>query len=266
LQAVTRFICLGVAIGVLAYVALCAVMFIFQRSLLYFPQPRSDVTPQSTLNLAVEGAQLVVSVRPLDGSRALLYFGGNGEDVSQSLASLSRAFPDRALYLMHYRGYGGSSGAPTEAANQADAKVLFDQVARQHPEVLVIGRSLGSGVAVRLASERPVSRLILVTPYDSLLRIAAHRYPYLPVRCLLLDRYESWRYAPQVRAPTTILAAEHDEVIPRASTARLFARFAPGVATLHTLAGVGHNSIDTSADYLAILQGAPSSLSSARAP
>ena len=131
-------------------------------------------------------------------------------------------------------------------------------VGRQHNDRLdaQAAVNISCGVAVRLASERPVGRLILVTPYDSILAIASARYPYLPVRLLLLDRYESWRYAPQVRAPTTILAAEHDEVIPRASTARLLQRFAPGVASLRSIAGVGHNDLDASADYLAMLRAA----------
>ena len=252
----TRFIYLSAAIAVLAYLGLCAVMFIWQRSLLYFPQPRGYATPQSTLKLAVAGAELVISVRPADGSRALLYFGGNGEDVSQNLASFSQAFPDHALYLMHYRGYGGSSGAPSEAALHADARVLFDRVAAQHRQVVVIGRSLGSGVAVRLASERPVARLILVTPFDSIEQIAADQYPYIPVRWLLLDRYDSWRYAPKITAPTMIIAAANDAVIPRASTVKLLASFGPGVASMTTMAGVGHNDIDASVGYLQTLKAA----------
>jgi pimeloyl-ACP methyl ester carboxylesterase len=210
--------------------------------------------PESTLALNVEGATVVVTIRPHAGPRALIYFGGNGEDVSASLESFAMAFPDRALYLMHYRGYGGSTGSPSEQANNNDAAALFRKVHAQHPEVTVIGRSLGTGIAIRTASEFPAAQLVLVTPFDSLEEIAAAQYPYFPVRWLLLDRYESWKYARRIRIPTTIIAAQNDEVIPRASTEKLFTRFPKGVATLIVIEGVGHNDIGTSSEYLEALQ------------
>ena len=243
-----------IAAIVTAYIGICAAMFVFQRSLLYHPQPRGVTAPQSTMALPVEGAHVVVTVRAHSGPKAILYFGGNAEDVSFSLKSFSEAFPDYALYLMHYRGYGGSTGSPSEEANHSDAAALFHSVYAQHPEVAVIGRSLGSGVAVRLASENPVSRLVLVTPYDSIEEIAAAQYPYLPVRWLLLDRYRSARYAPHIRIPTAIIVAENDEVIPRASTEKLFARFPPGVASMSVIEDVGHNDMELKAEYLKTVQ------------
>jgi pimeloyl-ACP methyl ester carboxylesterase len=191
-----------------------------------------------------------VTVRPHAGPKALLYFGGNAEDVSVNLASFAHAFPDYAIYLLHYRGYGGSAGKPIEAALHADARALFDKVHQDHPQIALVGRSLGSGVAVRLAAERPASRLVLVTPYDSIAAIAAAQFPYFPVRWLLTDKFESTRHAPAVRVPTLIVRAEHDEVIPRASTERLHASFAAGVATQVVIRGAGHNSISESAQYL----------------
>lgn len=105
-------------------------------------------------------------------------------------------------------------------------------------------------MAIRLASQRPVSRLVLVTPYDSIQEIAARQFPYFPVRWLLTDKFESWRYAPKIRIPTLLLGAEFDEVIPRASTERLNATFAKGVASLVIIPGVGHNTISNTAQYL----------------
>lgn len=239
---------LGMAL--LLYIGACAVLFVFQRSLIYFPQPRSLGGPDTMFVLPVPGADLVISTRPHAGPKALIYFGGNAEDVSDSLPSFSSAFPDHAVYMLHYRGYGGSSGTPSEEVLHEDARALFDKVLLDHPEIAVVGRSLGSGVAIRLASQRPASRLVLVTPYDSLQEIAAKQFPYLPVRWLLTDKFESWRHAPAIRVPTLLLAAEHDEVIPRASTERLNAAFAPGVASLVIIRGVGHNTISNTAQYL----------------
>jgi uncharacterized protein len=245
-----------IAVIATAYLGVCAAMFAFQRSLLYHPRPREVTAPDSTMALHVEGADLVVTVRPHLGQKAILYFGGNGEDVSSSLKSFSEAFPDDAVFLMHYRGYGGSTGNPSERANHSDAAALFHIVHAQHPQVAVVGRSLGSGVAVRLASENPVSRLVLVTPYDSIEEIAAAQYPYLPVRWLLLDRYESWRYAPRIAIPTTIIAASDDDVIPRASTNKLIGRFAAGVVSTTVIAGAGHNDIGARPEYLKTIQAA----------
>ena len=242
------------ALIVFAYALVCVALYVFQRSLIYFPQPASALAPgTTTLALALDGQRVLVTVRPHAGRAAVLYFGGNAEDVSVSLPELTAAFPDQAIYLLHYRGYGGSSGKPSEKALVADALALAEQVRAQHPDLTVIGRSLGSGVAVQVASARPVARLVLVTPYDSVQGLAAQQFPYVPVRWLLIDTFESSRHAPQVTVPTLLIAAEHDEVIPRASTDALFARFRPGVATLRVIAQTGHNTISASPEYIALL-------------
>lgn len=235
------------------YLGLCAVLFVFQRALIYFPQPRAIGTPATILKLPVADAEVLVSVRPHDGPNALIYFGGNAEDVSLNLPEFAQAFPDHALYLLHYRGYGGSSGSPSEDSIQRDAIALFDQVYADHPRIAVVGRSLGSGVAVRLASQRPASRLILITPYNSLQELAASQFPYFPVKWLLQDKFESWRYASRIAVPTLLIAAEHDEFIPRSSTEQLYAHFAKGVASLQVIPGTGHNSISESQQYLKLL-------------
>ena len=101
----------------------------------------------------------------------------------------------------------------------------------------------------------PVQRLVLVTPYDSILGIASAQFPFFPVRWLLRDPFDSGRYAPAVTAPTLVLMAQHDEVIPEASTRLLHTRFAPGVATLQVADGVGHNSISQHPAYAQWLAG-----------
>jgi pimeloyl-ACP methyl ester carboxylesterase len=188
-------------------------------------------------------------VREHEGPNALLYFGGNAEDVSVNLPDFAERFPNHALYLMHYRGYGGSEGKPSETAIMEDAFALFDEVAQKHAQITVAGRSLGTGVAVRLAAKRPVSRVALVTPYDSIEYVAKRAFPYVPVRWLLKDKYESWRYAPQISAPTLILMADADEVIPAESTERLHALFREGVARLLVIPDTRHNSIAYSDTY-----------------
>ncbi|MES2297976.1 MAG: alpha/beta hydrolase [Pseudomonadota bacterium] len=239
----------------LLYLCACLALYFYQRSLIYFPQPAAFGAPESTLRVPVPGATLAVSVRPHAGPKALIYFGGNAEDVSSNLPAFSQAFPEHALYLMHYRGYGGSSGQPSEELLHADARALFDLVRLSHPDVALIGRSLGSGVAVRLASERPASVLVLVTPYDSIERIAAAQFAYFPVAWILTDKFESWRYAPAIRVPTLLLLAEHDELIPRASSARLRAAFTGTAAAQVVVAAATHNSIGHAPAYLPAIRG-----------
>ncbi|MBL8266169.1 alpha/beta hydrolase [Steroidobacter sp.] len=236
------------------YIGLCAVLFFFQRSLLYYPQPRPQGELSATLPLSADDAELVISVRPHDGPNAIVYFGGNGENVAYNLPSFSSGFPDHALYLMNYRGYGGSSGSPSEAAIHRDALALFDLVHAKHSNVLLMGRSLGSGVAIRLASERPATGLVLITPYSSIAELGARQFPMFPVKWLLQDKYESWRYAPEISVPTTFVVAERDEIIPRASSEDLYTRFRQGMATLHVIAGARHNTLSDSPSYLQALQ------------
>ncbi|PKO27284.1 MAG: hypothetical protein CVU36_20925 [Betaproteobacteria bacterium HGW-Betaproteobacteria-9] len=223
------------------FLAGCSDMDAWQRSMLYHPQPVRQAG--ESLTLPVDGATLQISVRLKPGAPAILYFGGNAEDVSGTLPQLVRLFPDHALYLMHYRGYGQSTGEPGEPALHADARALYEHVRREHTEIKLIGRSLGSGVAARLASEQVVARLALVTPYDSIEHVAVELYPWLPVRWLIRDRFDSAAVAGRISAPTMLIAAEHDTLIRPLRTAQLARHFKPGVARSVVVPGADHNDI-----------------------
>jgi uncharacterized protein len=123
-----RLVLIVLASVALIYAGLCLAVFLAQRSFIYFPQPRAARDDSPTLTLDVEGAKVLVNTRPREGSEAVIYFGGNAETVSYSLATLAAAFPERSLYALNYRGYGGSTGSPSETALIADAIVLFDRV------------------------------------------------------------------------------------------------------------------------------------------
>lgn len=228
-------------VAALAYLGLCALLFLMQRSMLYFPVPRDPAVPM--LRLDAGGIAINVSIHEHAGTEAVIYFGGNAEDVSASVGELAAAFPGHAVYALHYRGYGGSEGTPGEAALHADAAALWKHVAARHARIAVVGRSLGSGVAVRLAAERDAARLVLITPYDSMVSVARAHYGWLPVGWLLRDRYDAVNHAPAVRAPTLLRVAGNDEVIPRASSERLFTAFAPGVARMEVVPGADHNGV-----------------------
>ena len=224
----------------LAYGGLCLLMAVAQRSFIYFPRPAAD--PSNQLELLVDGTRVRVAQRPHRGPRALIYFGGNAEDVSLTRAELAALLPESALYLLHYRGYGGSEGRPSEVAIRADAQALYTHVAQRHTSITVVGRSLGTGPAVHLAASRPVQRLVLLVPFDSLLAVARHTMPWLPVDLLLRDRWDAAAEAPQVQAPTILVAAANYQVVPARHAQALQRAFRPGVAELRVVPELEHNT------------------------
>ena len=237
----------------LGYTVVSLLVFLNQRSFIYFPQPAADASGR--LELQVEGKRVQVAHRPHPGPRALIYFGGNAEDVSLTRVELAALLSNTALYLLHYRGFGGSEGSPSEAALRADAQALYAHVAGRHSAVTVVGRSLGTGPAVHLAATQPVQRLVLLVPFDSLLAVARGAMPWLPVDLLLLDRWDAAAEAPLVRAPTTIVAAAVDQVVPTRHAVALHRAFQPGVAELVLVPDLDHNSpILSSAAFRAALQ------------
>jgi len=253
-----RFFIKFLAVVIFVYLGICVGLYAAQRSLIYHPTPSLGAdSAASKLKLAVDGAELAISVSPQKGDSALIYFGGNMEDVSWSLPLFSKMFPGYAIYLPHYRGYSDSSGEPTEQALYNDALALFDKIYAQHTHVFVVGRSLGSGVAVHLASQRPVARLVLVTPYDSIEKVAEGKFPLFPINWLLLDKFESWQFAPKVTAPTLLVAAENDQVIPYANTELLYNSFSRNVATLKVIPSRNHDDIMENPAYLEWLKVQP---------
>ena len=114
--------------------------------------------------------------------------------------------------------------------------------------VSTIGRSLGSGVASYLAAHRPVNELVLITPYDSLQSVAQSRYPIYPIGLLLHDKFDSLSRIDKIDATVLILAAEHDDVIPRPHTERLFRAF-PKAPVFYTIAGSHHGDISSFPEY-----------------
>lgn len=232
-----------------AYAVLCAWLFVTQRSQIYFRTPEMNY-PAPSFRIDTGGESLKIWEVRRGGPEALVYFGGNAENVAWNIERFSAAFPGRSLYLVNYRGYGGSSGRPTETALYADAVAVFDHVRRRHERIAVMGRSLGSAVAVHLATERDVERLVLVTPFDSLAQVGQSHFRFLPVSLLMLDRYDAASLADRVTAPALLVIAAEDEIIPRARSDALAAAFPPGQAQVVVAEHVAHNSLDLSPAYL----------------
>lgn len=230
---------------VVVYVLACAWMALRQRDFIYYPQ--ATRVPASQTDFALDrGDATLRGWRVNPGRRAaLLYFGGNAESIDAMRSRLAAWFPDRTSYLLAYRGYGASDGRPSETALKHDALALYDAVRAAHPggRVAVIGRSLGSGVASHVASRRPVDRLVLVTPFDSLASVAQAHVRWLPVRRLMRDRYEAARDLAGYRGAVLVVRAERDEIVPAENTRNLVDALAVR-PTVVDVPGTGHNAID----------------------
>jgi fermentation-respiration switch protein FrsA (DUF1100 family) len=211
-------------VGVYLLVAL--VTYMGQRRLMYFPDTARTLPAQAGLPNVSErvlntpdGARIVVwygKAKP--GQPTLLYFHGNGGGLADR-AERFRRFMGQGwgVYMMAYRGYAGSTGYPTEANNVADARLAYGALVQEgvSPEsIIVYGESLGTNLATRVASEKVSAGLILEAPYTSVLDIALTDYPFLPVRLLLSDRYETDKVLPQVKVPLLIIHGKEDGIIP----------------------------------------------------
>lgn len=239
----TKLLIALVVIPLLAYAGLCGLMYAKQRELTYFAGFTRVDASQTDFELHRDDVVLR-GWRVNPGRRhALIYFGGNAESIQHMRGHLAEWVPGHSQYLLAYRGYGASEGRPEEALLFADALALYDHVASEPgtETISVIGRSLGSGVASYLASQRPVHRLVLITPFDSLAGVASHHYPWLPVNRLIKDRYDSDRHMADYRGPVLIVRAGRDRVIPEDSTARLAVAL-PVPPTLLVLPAADHDS------------------------
>ncbi len=185
---------------------------------------KSDVVQSSDtqeVSLQAKGALLQGKVRKTedDSKKLVLYFGGNANDATHFL-DYTHALKGYDVLCFNYRGYGLSSGEPSERALFEDALLIYDTYAKDKSVVLV-GRSLGSGVASYVASKRKVQGLVLITPYDSISAMAKKKYPFLPIDFLLKHTFNSLQYVRSVRAPIAVMEVENDTTIPRFHLERL---------------------------------------------
>lgn len=236
------------------YCLFCLVLYVKQRSMLFYPVPEVRGTPAEALYIENGAERLKIWQLRGSSGRALIYFGGNAEDVSLNISFFRELLPEWSVFLCNYRGYGGSTGAPSEEALFSDALAVYDRVSQSHEIVGVMGRSLGTGVALYLGSSRDVERIALVTPYDSMVAVAASYYPIVPVSVLMKDRFESIEMAGDVKAPVLAIIAENDEVIPLKNSRRLVNVLDEKQTRTVVLEGVGHNTVDLSPEYRTLLQ------------
>jgi len=247
-------------IALIVAVGFPLLMYFAQDSLIFHPQ-RLDEGRRTALaqgrgveSLFIHGADGVrLHAWHVKGDPLIIYFGGNAEEVSWMLDDAARRVPGAGWLLVDYRGYGSSEGSPSEKALVADALAWFDKVSSESKTVYAFGRSLGSGVAVQLASERPVAGLILVAPFDSLVEVGKRHYPFLPVNWMLKHRFDSAALAPKMKTPLLCIVASHDDIVPAVHAKRLYDAWG-GPKRWVGLEGAGHNSTDDAINYWPSIQ------------
>jgi uncharacterized protein len=216
-----------------AYAGFVALMYVSQRKLMYLPdttrwQPAAVGLPEAAevvLDTADGEKVIVWHVPPREGKPVALYFQGNGGGLNLRVRRFRQLIATgTGLIALCYRGYGGSSGHPTEAGLLHDAAAAYDFAARLYPaeRIALWGESLVTGVAVALAAERPVARVVLESPFTSAVDIAAAAYPFVPVRWLMKDQFRSDQRIANISAPVLVLHGERDTVVPLSYGERLY--------------------------------------------
>jgi uncharacterized protein len=228
-----------VILAIVGYLGGLAVVFFKQREFI-FPIPQTPRTapeaagfPEAEEHVlgTADGEKVIIWHVPAQPDHAVvIYFPGNGDFLAGIVGRFRAIAADgTGLVALSYRGYAGSSGQPSEPGLLQDAAAAYAfTAARYTPDRIVLwGFSLGTGVAVAVAAEQPVGKLILEAPYTSMADVAARHFPVLPVRWLLRDRFHSDQRMARVTAPLLVMHGERDLTIPIAFGERLFG-LAPG--------------------------------------
>lgn len=208
------------------YALIILLAWLLQSAFVYYPDPRR--VPPASVGLpgvserwleAPDGVRVIAwYAAPLPGHPTLLYFHGNGGNLANRAERIQRFKAQGwGVYMMSYRGYSGSGGSPTEADNVADAGRAWQDLLDlgiAAGSIVLYGESLGSGIAARLALAAPALALVLDAPYTSIPDVGRLAFPFLPLRLIMVHRYETIRIIDRVRVPLIVVHGEADGVVP----------------------------------------------------
>jgi fermentation-respiration switch protein FrsA (DUF1100 family) len=238
-------------VAALGYLALVGLMYFSQRALLY-PGAGAAFAPVSRaewgekVSIATPDGETLHALysKGEAGRPSVLFFLGNADWVG-NYGFLAQALAARGIGLLaiSYRGYAGSTGSPSEEGLLTDGLAAFDWLsARTKGQIVLLGQSLGSGVAVNTATQRPVAGVILVSAYLSVLSLAQTHYPFLPIAPLIKDPFRSDLRIAEVRQPKLFIHGRRDDIIPLSSGEALYA-IAPDPKQMLVHDAYGHNDL-----------------------
>lgn len=246
-----KFVLLGF---IFVYVCVVVYIYVTQDSKVFNPNLIENREPISLknserLSLKVEDGVVLDGIykkAEQENTPLIIYFGGNADDSTRILLHV-KSLKDFDIVSFNYRGFAKSGGKPSEKALFSDALKVYDEFAKDKP-IILIGRSLGTGVATFLASKRDVDGLILITPYDSIASIGQKIYPYLPVKLLSKHKFESVRYMLDVKAPVGLIEVQDDETIDKYHFDKLMDKV-PNLALHVELKDTTHGDVLTHSDF-----------------
>lgn len=238
----------------ISYLVICAMIFIFQRKLQYLPSGHLQEPKQYGLegfeeNILLTPDNIKITTwfkAPKNKEKIIVYFHGNAGNLGERSHKLKIFARDFGILAISYRGYAKSEGSPSEKGLLFDAKEATDfllQKGYKNEDIILYGESLGSGVAIQHAAKFNPYGIILEAPYYSITEIAKRIYWYLPVEILLKDRFDSYKYATQIKAPIIIFHGTKDLTVPYKDGKKLFELF-PTRKEFITIEGVGHLDFD----------------------
>ena len=223
-----------IVIAAAGYAGVLVLMYVFQRAMMYFPDPRRIAPAQAGLPQADEvtltssdGEKLIAwYVRARGDKPLVIYFQGNAEGLPARAGRFAWMIADGdGLLALNYRGFGGSSGKPTEDGLIRDATAAYEFARARYPakRIVLFGESLGTAVAVALAAGHEIGALILDAPFTSAADVGAAAYPFAPVRRLMKDKFRSDECIGRVAAPLLMLHGDADRIVPIRFGEALFA-------------------------------------------
>ncbi|OGO82350.1 MAG: hypothetical protein A2Y18_04075 [Clostridiales bacterium GWD2_32_19] len=261
IKSIIRAVVISIVIG---YMSIVCILYFSQDSMIFINQTLTnaevkiinsqfenceEVRITTTDNIKLHG--WYVKNSELKKAPLIIYFGGNAEEVSNFI-HYKDSLKGWDIVAINYRGYGLSEGKPSEKNIFKDAEYIYDSFAKRsdidNNKIIVMGRSLGSGVAVHLAYERKLAGVILVTPYDSITKVAQEEISYIPVSLFIKNPFDSIKIAPKISTPMIALAAENDTFIPPKHAIKLVEKWG-GSHEIKIVKNTEHNTIQNGEGY-----------------
>jgi fermentation-respiration switch protein FrsA (DUF1100 family) len=235
----------AVIVIVLIVVLMAALMWTFQRKLIYFPDTMHPALAPGATEISFPTSDgltlhswLVPAVGPPNGISVLVAHGNGGNRAGRMPLATALAATGFSVLLLDYRGYGGNPGSPTEQGLIADAQAARSFLGSG--PVIYFGESLGTGVVTALALSNPPLALVLRSPFTSLADAGSVHYPFLPIHILGRDKFPVLTQIAAINVPTVVIFGTNDTIVP-AGQSRLVAASAAGPVTIVEVPGADHN-------------------------
>ena len=251
-HSVTRIIIALILCGILASVLL----YLIQDQMIFYPQKinQSDLEAikkyqnVKEINLktrdSIEIKGWFIDNRSTEKTKILFYFGGNAEEVSYMIPEAT-IFKGYSVVLINYRGYGQSQGKPNEKNFCSDALEIYDYFLNRpdiiDPKIIIMGRSIGTGVAVYLARNRKCDGVILVSPFSDFKTLAQEQFPFLPVSLVVKYKFNSIEKAPFIKVPLLMVIASEDKTVSPKQSRRLAEKWG-GKVIIKEFSDADHNT------------------------